>query len=89
MSDPSSARDLSARDLDENRLATRESHTPHSLRRALTGGPLGDSSTMFTDIAAAGGPGDQWDALPSGSKMQILIFIGAAENAPRCARYAP
>ena len=28
--------------------------------------------TSFADIAAAGGPADQWDALPSASKLQIL-----------------
>jgi len=53
---------------------------------ALTGGPLagqgpfenvaGDS-IMFSDIANAGAPMDQWDALPSSAKLQILgtIFI--------------
>ena len=32
---------------------------------------------MFADIAAAGTPADQWDALPSSAKLQILgtIFI--------------
>jgi len=33
----------------------------------------------FADISAAGGPADQWDALPSASKMQILLFIGFLE----------
>ena len=53
---------------------------------ALAGGPLagqgpfegisGDT-IMFSDIAAAGTPMDQWDALPSAAKLQILgtIFI--------------
>ena len=31
--------------------------------------------TMFSDIAAAGGPADQWDALPTASKLQILSAI--------------
>jgi hypothetical protein len=46
---------------------------------ALTGGPLGDASIMFSDISAAGGPGDQWDALPTMSKLQILGFVGFLE----------
>jgi len=43
---------------------------------ALTGG---DNPVMFSDIAAAGGPGDQWDALPTAAKMQILTFVGLLE----------
>merc|ERR1719247_273009 len=31
---------------------------------AITGGPLADSSTLFTDIAANASPLDQWDAVP-------------------------
>jgi len=53
---------------------------------ALTGGPLAGSgpfenvageTIMFSDIANAGTPMDQWDALPSSAKLQILgtIFI--------------
>jgi len=53
---------------------------------ALTGGPLAGTgpfegvpgeTIMFSDIAAAGCPMDQWDALPSAAKCQILgtIFI--------------
>jgi hypothetical protein len=53
---------------------------------ALTGGPLAGTgpfenvpgeTIMFSDIAAAGGPMAQWDALPSSAKLQILgtIFI--------------
>jgi len=33
----------------------------------------------FSDIAAAGGPGDQWDALPTASKLQIFGFIALME----------
>ena len=30
-------------------------------------------------IAAAGGPADQWDALPTNAKLQIIIFVGLLE----------
>jgi len=43
---------------------------------ALTGG---ESPVMFSDSAAAGGPGDQWDALPTEAKVQILAFVGLLE----------
>mmetsp|Transcript_123426 Transcript_123426/g.230815 ORF Transcript_123426/g.230815 Transcript_123426/m.230815 type:complete len:303 (-) Transcript_123426:159-1067(-) len=33
----------------------------------------------FGDIAAAGGPPQQWDALPSASKAQIFLFIAFLE----------
>jgi len=33
----------------------------------------------FAAISAAGGPKDQWDALPSSTKVSILLFIGALE----------
>ena len=33
----------------------------------------------FADIAAAGGPADQWDALPTMGKVQILLVIGFLE----------
>merc|ERR1719183_2775040 len=33
----------------------------------------------FADIAAAGGPADQWDALPSAAKLQIIGAIGFLE----------
>jgi len=33
----------------------------------------------FADISAAGGPADQWDALPSSAKLQILGAIGFLE----------
>jgi hypothetical protein len=53
---------------------------------ALAGGPLAGKgpfeevageTIMFSDIAAAGAPMAQWDALPSAAKLQILgtIFI--------------
>jgi len=33
----------------------------------------------FADIAAAGGPADQWDALPTAAKLQILGVVGFLE----------
>jgi len=33
----------------------------------------------FADISAAGGPCDQWDALPTAAKIQILGFVGFLE----------
>ena len=33
----------------------------------------------FADISAAGGPCDQWDAVPSAAKLQILLMVGAFE----------
>ena len=33
----------------------------------------------YADISAAGGPGDQWDALPTPAKVQILAFVGLLE----------
>jgi len=47
---------------------------------AITGGPLSDGeTTMFADISAAGGPCDQWDAVPSAGKLQILLTIALLE----------
>jgi len=37
------------------------------------------STITFADIAAAGGPADQWDALPTAAKCQILVAIGLLE----------
>jgi len=36
-------------------------------------------TVSFADISAAGGPADQWDALPTGAKVQILLFVGLLE----------
>jgi len=47
-------------------------------------GPFGSTmadipAVSYADIAAAGGPADQWDALPTPAKLQILGFIGFLE----------
>ena len=55
-------------------------HFPWNLQ-----GPLGlavpteTPVISFADIAAAGGPADQWDALPSAAKIQIFMAIGFLE----------
>jgi hypothetical protein len=47
---------------------------------AITGGPLGTGdTTLFSDISAAGGPCDQWDAVPSAGKLQMLLTIALLE----------
>merc|ERR1712118_409317 len=43
-------------------------------------GTLADVPTIsFGDISAAGGPADQWDALPTPAKLQILGVVGFLE----------
>jgi len=37
------------------------------------------SGTTYADIAAAGGPPAQWDAIPTAGKWQIFILIGLLE----------
>jgi hypothetical protein len=48
--------------------------------------PIGSVGAMasqpaisFADISAAGGPADQWDALPTAAKLQILGVVGFLE----------
>jgi len=43
------------------------------------GAMQGLSTISFADISAAGGPADQWDALPTAAKLQILCVIGFLE----------
>jgi len=40
---------------------------------------LESETISFAQISAAGGPSDQWDALPSAAKCQILLAIGFLE----------
>jgi len=40
---------------------------------------LTTSGISFGDIAAAGGPAAQWDALPTNAKLQIIGFVGFLE----------
>ena len=37
------------------------------------------NGVSYESIAAAGGPGDQWDAIPTAGKAQILTFIALLE----------
>jgi len=54
-------------------------HFPWNLQAPL-GAINSDLATIsFGDISAAGGPGDQWDALPTAAKVQILGAIGFLE----------
>merc|ERR1712039_864570 len=42
-------------------------------------GSIDVPTISFADISAAGGPADQWDALPTAAKLQILGVIGFLE----------
>jgi len=37
------------------------------------------AAISFSDISAAGAPGDMWDALPTAAKLQILLVVGFLE----------
>jgi len=54
-------------------------HFPWNLQAPI--GPINsDIATIsFGDISAAGGPADQWDALPSSAKLQIIGAVGFLE----------
>ena len=45
---------------------------------------LTSSGVQFSDILAVGTPGDQWDALPTASKLQILGAVGVLEFVGEC-----
>jgi hypothetical protein len=54
-------------------------HWPWNLQ-----GPIGSLNAdmpviSFADISAAGGPADQWDALPTAAKIQIFGFVAFLE----------
>jgi len=52
-------------------------HFPWAIQGPLPG--ISASAISFGDISAAGGPADQWDALPTAAKIQILGTIGFLE----------
>merc|ERR1711988_315389 len=54
-------------------------HWPWALQGPI--GPINANLPVITfgDISAAGGPSDQWDALPSSAKLQIIGAIGFLE----------
>ena len=54
---------------------------PWAIQKPLPFSPItSDLPTInFADISAAGGPADQWDALPTAAKVQILCVIGFLE----------
>jgi len=55
-------------------------HWPGNLQAPLPGGLNADLATIsYADISAAGGPSDQWDALPSAAKLQIIGAVGFLE----------
>jgi len=38
-----------------------------------------EGGRSFAEISAAGGPGDQWDAVSNTGKWQIILFVGLME----------
>jgi len=42
-------------------------------------GPWENAAISFADISAAGSPLDQWDALPTAAKLQIILAVGFFE----------
>jgi hypothetical protein len=57
-------------------------HFPWNLQGPITGTTFLTNSLpviSFADISAAGGPADQWDALPAAAKVQIILGVGFLE----------
>jgi hypothetical protein len=56
-------------------------HWPGNLCMPLNPSIAFESTPLvsFADISAVGGPADQWDALPTAAKCQILVFVGLLE----------
>ena len=54
-------------------------HFPWNLQGPLAGTNSDTPVISFGDISAAGGPCDQWDALPSAAKLQIIGAVGFLE----------
>jgi len=52
---------------------------PWNIQAPIGGGTSTFSAISFADIAAVGGPADQWDALPTLAKVQILLGVGFLE----------
>ena len=48
---------------------------------AISGFNDPSKALTFGDISAAGGPADQWDALPTAAKCQIIVAVGFLEVA--------
>uniref|UniRef100_A0A7S0L9K6 Light harvesting protein n=1 Tax=Coccolithus braarudii TaxID=221442 RepID=A0A7S0L9K6_9EUKA len=54
-------------------------YLPWNLQGPVTGTLANTPIISHATISAAGGPADQWDALPTPAKLQILGFIGFLE----------
>ena len=54
-------------------------HWPGNIQMPLGAVNANLPTVSYADISAAGGPSDQWDALPTGAKLQILGAIGVLE----------
>jgi hypothetical protein len=54
-------------------------HFPFTLQMPMGASNSAIQTITYADISAAGGPADQWDALPTPAKLQILFVIGVLE----------